>query len=353
MLAGCASLLGDFSVGNAGGAGEDGGGDAAPIADSGQVSEGGGADSGSPDSGNADSGSAADSGSTDSGSPDSGSADSGHADSAAADTGATDSGLDTGIDQGAPWTPTVLDQAGELALWLEASSTNLVVSGGLVESWNDLSKNKNNASNPNNGPTAVSSVINGHDALNFATDGIALAISDATSIQFATDQVYITAVAQVRHGSPYFFGKYTTTGTGAGQFYSTGLLFWATGGTADSGASIIGPVADVNSLTGNEVDWDQPCFEDGKFHIVAMRRTSSDTIELTVDDQPAVTGQTGNFDVSQAGQAAYVGSVAFGSIHPVTNFDIAEILAVHSSSGVVADTDVAKLHAYLKTKYGL
>jgi hypothetical protein len=335
LLWGCASLLGDFSPGEAGTGGGEGGPDvgSVPVADAGSggdVGTGPGVDA-------AEDGPAT-----------------GQDASGAPDASSGNDGGDAGVDQAAPWTPAALDQAGELALWLEASSANLVISGGLVESWKDLSKNKNDASNPNGGPTVLPSAINGHDAVNFASFGVTLAMADAASLQFAMDQIYITAVAKVTKGSPYFFAKYATGVSGAGVYYSAGLLFLATAGVSDAGASIIGPVAEVSALSGNELDWDAPCFEDGNFHIVAMRRTSSSTLELTVDDQTPVTTETGDFDVSEPGQSAYLGSVSFGSVHPATNFDIVELLAVHSaSSGVVADSDVANVHAYLKQKYGL
>jgi hypothetical protein len=114
----------------------------------------------------------------------------------------------------------------------------------------------------------------------------------------------------VAKGTPYFFAKYTTTASGAGALYSTGILFYAQTGVSDAGATILGPVAKVNSQAGDEIDWDAPCFEDDGFHIVAVRRTTTSSIELRVDDLAPVTAQTGGFDVSTPGQPAYVGSVS-------------------------------------------
>ena len=213
--------------------------------------------------------------------------------------------------------------------------------------------NKNDATNPNNGPTVVASAIHGHDALNFASSGLSLAMSDATSLQFGTDQVYIAAVAQVTSGSPYFFAKYSTMmAVGTPPTYATGLLFLAEQITGD-GSSNLGPVIEDNDQPGNEIDWNGTGFEDGAFHIVAMRRTSSQTFVLSVDDQATEMGSTGLWNVSESGEDAVVGSIQWGTFRPPTNFDLAEVLAVHPSSGVVADTDVANVHAYLKQKYGL
>jgi hypothetical protein len=330
VSAGCTSLLGDFSS-DGGVTMGDGGLDASDGTSSGDTRPTGPG----PDAGDAG-------GDTKTG-------DAGGDTSVGGEGGA----LDGGADQSAPWTPAVLDAAGELAFWLEASSANVVISNGLVGVWNDLSKNKNDAANSNSGPTLVASAIHGHDALNFASSGLALVMNDAASLQFGTDQVYIAAVARVTSGAPYFFGKFSTTVSGGGVVYSTGLIFCATAQTTSEGGSIIGPAAIVNWQAGNEVDWNSTGFEDGNVHIAAMRRASSTTIVLSVDDQPLESGQTGLFDVSEPGQGAYVGSVQFGNFHPTVNFDIAEVLAVHSSTGVVGDSDVANVHAYLKQKYGL
>jgi hypothetical protein len=333
VLGGCASLLGDFSAGDVGGGG-DGGDDSSDGATNGDtrpVPPG-------PD--------AADSRADTASGPDTSGADT----SVAMEAG--EGGAEAGVDQSAPWTPAALDQAGELAFWLEASSANVVISNGVVGVWNDLSQNKNNASNSNDGPTVVSSAIHGHAALSFGAAGLQLYMNDATSLQFGADQLYIAAVAQVTAGSPYFFAKYTTMLSGGMPYFATGILFCATSLTTDAG-SIIGPAVDDNYQLGNEVDWKGTGLEDGAFHIVAMRRTNSTTFVLSVDDQPLETGTTGLWDVSVPGQSASVGSIHFGSFVPTTAFEIAEVLAVHSSSGVVADADVANVHAYLKQKYGL
>jgi hypothetical protein len=334
VLAGCTSLLGDFSVGDVGGGG-DGGEDASDGAANGDTTH----VPPGPDA--ADTATGPDTSGTTEGGDTSVAVDSGEGGTA-----------DVVVEQSAPWTPAVLDAAGELAFWLEASSANVVISNGVVGVWNDLSKNKNAATNSNTGPTVVASAINGHDALNFSSANLSLDMNDATSLQFGTDQIYIAAVAQVTAGSPYFFAKYTTMLAGGMPYFGTGIMFYATSLTTDSGSNI-GPVVVDNYQSGNEIDWNGTGFEDGAFHIVALRRTNSQTFVLSVDDQALETGSTGLWDVSVPGQTASLGAIHFGTFVPTTNFDLAEVLAVHPSTGVVADTDVANVHAYLKKKYGL
>ncbi len=215
----------------------------------------------------------------------------------------------------------------------------------------EFSKNKNDAVNPNGGPTSDPQAINGHGALRFAY-GVALTMADAASLQFGTDQLTITAVAKVASGTPYFFAKVTTTFSGGGgAVYQSGLQFYATAQVTDAGAPVIGPVADVDSQLGDEISWDQPCFEDGKFHIVSLRRTNGSELALTVDDGAPLTASIGQMDVSQPGIAAAVGSLVYGNFRPTTDFELAEILVEHAT--VIADADVANVHAYLKQKYGL
>jgi hypothetical protein len=248
----------------------------------------------------------------------------------------------------------VLDQAGQLALWLEASATNLVISSGAVGTWKDLSQNKNDATNAQVGPLAQSAIVNGHDAVRFNTYGVGLGIADAASLQLASDQMYLVAVARSTYASGSFFSKVTTAVSGAGVYYVSGLEFFVAAGTNDAGATILFPSAHIDSQSGNSIVWGDSVFDDGKFHIVALRRTNAATLAMTVDDQAARTAPVGAFSLSAVGKGAVVGSVAYGNLRPTVDFSIAELVLVHDPrSGVVADADVASLHAYLKQKYGL
>jgi hypothetical protein len=110
----------------------------------------------------------------------------------------------------------------------------------------------------------------------------------------------------------------------------------------------------IDNQSGNSIAWGDSVFDDGKFHIVALRRTNAATLAMTVDDQAARTAPVGAFSLSAVGRAAVVGSVTYGNLRPAVDFSIAELVLVHDPrSGVVADADVASLHTYLKQKYGL
>jgi hypothetical protein len=365
FLAGCASLLGDFTSGDVGGA--DGGSDATtPGIDasssggsssgSSGSSSGGGQDSSVNDAQNGvdSSSGGGEDGGTDGTLPPAeagadGSVDGSHPDGGT-DSGPKDAGFDA-ADSAAPWTPAQLDTAGKLALWLEPSSANFVISGGVVEQWNDLSKNANNASNTANGPVVVPNAINGHNALHFTTRGVTLDMADATSLQFGTDQIYITAVAQETAGTAYFFSKTTSAFGGAGSYYKSGLQFYAGSQDNDAGGTVYGPALNIDSTAGDEVFWGSSVFDDGKFHIVSFRRPNSFTDVLGVDDRPLQTYSTGSFDESQAGQVASVGSVTYGTFNQTQDFQLVEIVIEHTS--VIPDADVANIHAYLKAKYKL
>ena len=99
-----------------------------------------------------------------------------------------DAGSDAKADVVGPWTPAVLDGAGSLALWLEASSANVVVSSGNVGKWKDQSKNKTDAVNANTGPTVLTGAVNGHDALHFGVASVTLAIADGV-VPFRSDRL--------------------------------------------------------------------------------------------------------------------------------------------------------------------
>jgi hypothetical protein len=347
VAAGCSTILGDFrplDTGTGPDAGTDGSPAEASVAD---TSEGGLRDATVADAqtdGARETGRDGETG-VDSSLADSADAPGGDAGSEAARGDATDAGF---------WSPTVLDQAGELALWLEASATNLVISSGAVGTWKDLSQNKNDATNAQAGPLAQAAIVNGHDAVRFNTYGVGLSIADAPSLQLASDQIYLVAVARSTYSSGYFFSKVTNAGSGAGVYYVSGLEFFMTGGTDDAGATILFPSAHIDSQSGNSIAWGDSVFDDGKFHIVALRRINSSMLAIAVDDQAARTAPVGAFSLSEAGKGAAVGSVAYGNFRPAVDFSIAELVLVHDArSGVIADADVASLHAYLKQKYGI
>jgi len=326
-IAGCSAILGDFSVGDAGGPpdgggtadgttiGPDGGGDDATTFD------GSGGETGGPEGG---------------GNP-------------GPESGATDADADAGP----PWTPAALDQAGALAAWFEASSGNLVLSSGTVGVWKDLSANHNDASTTSGGPSVDASAVSGHDAVHFTARNVILTMKDAASLQFGSDQVFLEAVARASGGYGYFWSKVTTGASGGGSYYQSGLELFTVNGTNDAGASIY-PAAHISNLAGNEVDWPGPGLLDAKFHRVALRRIDSSTLSLGIDDQPAVQASTGAFDISQVGNDVEIGGVGYGTFLAKVDLEIAEMLVVHSpQTGVVGDADVANVQAYLKQKYGL
>jgi len=269
------------------------------------------------------------------------------------DAALTDAPIDA--DAG-PWTPAVLDEDGSLALWLESSSQNLTISSGQVEKWSDLSKNHNDATNPTAGPTVDSAVLNGHDAVSFATD-VVLGITDAASLQFGTDQFFMIAVAKdTGIGGIYFFSKAQTKFSIEGQAFYQGLEFLAVQTTYDGGSGTLpyAHFAEDTTDSGTSVDYagsyDAPVFDDGNFHIVGFRR--NDPFDITIyADGKTQAATTGSFDVSQVGYGVNVGAVRYGQVIRQVTADVAEIIVVHSS--IVSDATVANLQTYLKTKYAL
>jgi hypothetical protein len=271
-----------------------------------------------------------------------------------ASDGAADTSSDAPADvDAAAWSPTTLDMQGKLALWLEASSANVVVSSGLIGAWNDSSSNANNATNVSGGPQVETAAVNGHDSVHFNARGVTLTIADATSLQFATDQFAIVAVTRASTGSGYYFSKVSTTASGGGNLYASGLEFLVENEADDAGAQVVYPVAHVDSSSGNEADWTGPGLEDNNYHVVVLRRTNPFALTLTIDSQPTQSTAISQFSISQPGEDVNIGGVIYGSFHAAVDLSIAEMLIVHSSTGVVADADVASVKAYLKSKYAL
>ncbi len=275
------------------------------------------------------------------------------------------SGVEASADVGpdAPrWSPTSLDAQGKMALWLEASAANLVISSGVVGAWNDLSKNANNATNPSGGPQVETGVVNGLDAVHFNARAVTLTINDAPSLQFGTDQFFMAVVARASTSGGYFFSKVTAGVSGGGAYYASGLEFFVSsdaqddaGNTIvdDAGLPTVFPAGHVSALAGNEVDWIGPAFDDNAYHVVIFRRTSAQSLSVSVDSRAAQTALTGQFDVSQIGQAVSMGGVVYGNRASPVDLSIAEMLVVHSATGVIADSDVALVQGYLSQKYAL
>jgi hypothetical protein len=274
-------------------------------------------------------------------------------------TGPADGGPDAAEGGASPdaeagaWTPAVLDLEGEVALWLEASAANLVISSGNVGTWNDLSQYKNNASNAQGGAAVSPAAVNGHDAVHFV-NGDVLSAADATSLQFGVDQVYIEVAMKSAGMVACFFSKGKQTPGPAGSVYSGGLEFFTNFQTVDGG-SLVFTTARVGTNATDTISFgaSSPGLDDNNFHLVSLRRANSSTLILGVDDMPLVMGTTGSFDVSEATIPVKIGGYHYGNINFPVDLEIAELLVLHGSAGVIADADVASVHAYLKEKYGL
>lgn len=261
------------------------------------------------------------------------------------------SGADAGADA---WTPAQLDAVGELALWLEPSPASFTISNGTVGVWKDRSQNHNDAKSLGGGPTVHAALLDGQDTVHFGQD-VVLAIDDAQSLRFSTDQFYIAAVVrQIPTGAlGYVFSKAATVPSGGGPQYSGGLELWTGPGTVDGGAVATFPQTRIAPSAGDELAWGDPVFDDGKFHFVALRRIDATNLSLSVDGQTPRAAQTEALDIDEVGRTVRLGGVRYGTIDPPLDLDIAELVVVHRTTSVVSDSAVANVHAYLTTKYGL
>lgn len=242
--------------------------------------------------------------------------------------------------------PATLDQAGKLALWLEATSSEVTLAdGGGVTAWKDKSKNKNDATALGTPPTVLKNVIAGHDAVHFSQCTDTFTIADAPSLQLATDPFYIAAVTRVLTYRAFFFGKSNTDDGGAGPY--AGLDFFTAPSNVlnDAGTGIPALYAYVDQTDGF-FTWSGAQLGDGNYHIVELRRPNATTLSLSLDDLTPQTKTVTATDVSAVGHVVNVGQI-FCPMPP--DFSLVEDLVVHAP----ADADVANVHAYLKQKYGL
>lgn len=266
---------------------------------------------------------------------------------------------DVANDTSGPWTPAALDADGSLAFWFDTSvSSNLVISSGKVEKWTDRSKNHNDATNSTGGPSISTAALHGFDALHFDAKGVVLTMADATSIQFSNDQLAIFAVARASTPRIYFFSKHTDGFSGAGNYFKTGIELEVYNVSQDGGTELAPFVhfaedpTDSGTPTDYPAAWNGSVFDDGKFHIVGMRRPTPGNMVLFADSQPSQTTQTGGYDVSEPGKPALIGAVGYGgTFNPPYNGDIVEVIGVHAT--IIPDSVITNIQTYLKTKYAL
>jgi hypothetical protein len=242
--------------------------------------------------------------------------------------------------------PEALDQAGKLALWLEATPADVVVGdGGGVTAWKDKSKNKNDGAALGTSPTVIKSAIAAHDAVHFSQCTDTFTIADAPSLQLATDPFYIAAVTRVLTYRAFFFAKSNTDDGGTNPY--AGLDFFTAPSNAvnDAGMGIPALYAYIDQTDGF-FTWTGAQLGDGNYHIVELRRPTATTLVLTLDDLTSQTKTVAATDVSAVGHVVNVGQI-FCPMPP--DFSLVEDLVVHAPS----DAEVAAVHAYLKQKYGL
>ena len=267
--------------------------------------------------------------------------------------GGGDVAADAPLDASAAFTPATLDQAGKLALWLEATSEDVTLGdGGRVTTWRDKTQHHNDAIGVGLLPAYDVALQAGHDAVHFDDAMVQLQIADSPSLQLGTDPFTVIAVTRVAAFRMFWFEKAVLNDAGT----LLGLEFFVSnGGPSDAGAATPSPFAELDNQTGDFVQWGAGnALGDGKLHIVQFRRTAATAIEVAVDDLPPRSQTTSAIDVSVPGQAAVLGSPggSFAGGAP-PGFWIAEELVLHAATGTLADADVANVYAYLQKKYGL
>jgi hypothetical protein len=266
---------------------------------------------------------------------------------------ATDSG---GTNDAGSSVPQMLDQSGQLAVLLEGSAANVTTETGNIITWKDLSKNHNDATTASGGPVLDKGALNGHDAVAFQSIHSVLTMKDAQSLQFATDEFFIVAVARQITGNGWMFSKAFYDKCTGSCIYENGLEFFINGTAVDAGGS--GLTLDGRVIKGTESPYPAASIEDSAYHRLGFRRLSDGaTFVYYLDDVPPGQGKNlGSDDVSlaDAGIGVSIGgspSSVFGNFP--FGFDMAELIVVHAPAAAVSDQTVQDVMSYLKKKYAL
>lgn len=263
--------------------------------------------------------------------------------SSAQDTGLADANVPDSSDASPPWAPAALSG---LVVWLDGTK-DIVVNNGVVQTWKDQSGNGNDAFNmlPANRPTTVASAANGKPVIRFDGGGKQwLNIADVATLRFATGDFTIMEVM-----------AYTNIASFDGNTGYAALWVKSSPQGPYNGAALFGndPVIPNSSIraqlnAGFNADSTAVGYNDGKFHIVGMRRTGT-TLEARTDGASA-TKANAVTDVSAVMSDVWIGGRGGNAYQQALKGDIAEIIVV---KGTVSDPNMASLEGYLKTKYAL
>jgi hypothetical protein len=241
-----------------------------------------------------------------------------------------------------PFTPT---QLSGLVLWLDANQ-NVVTSQSKVSTWMDRSGKNNNAgqSVAQLQPSLVTGVVNGLPVIRFANT--ALQITDAATLQWATDDFAILVVGSYKNA--------TTSGLGYGMFVAkqetpypyTGPGLWGNY-TAPSLNTVFALQTDSS---GTEYVTSTNAKNDGVIRLYTGRRVGN-KLEVRVNGTVQGTATATPNNISAAGRPLFIGGApGTNTVVQPLDGDIAEIVALH---GALTDTELAQLESFLKTKYAL
>ncbi len=274
----------------------------------------------------------------------------------------------------APWVPSALSG---LVLWLDdARGLGLADAGvdggdaGPPLLWIDQSGHGNNASGMGS-PAISPAALHGKPAVHFNGTTDYLLVSDSPTLQWGTGDFVVALVVQ-----------HTTFANDAGSVYGTlyskqiadvspygGVGLFAN--TPSRTSAILAQLSTAAATTSGSAG-----YNNGSPFVVVMHRSidapdagspvdaggdaaldaASDasvpavaSLGILIDGLSAGTNSGAAYarDVSAVGYAARIGGTQYGQ--DMTG-DIAEVIGIQ---GAVSDDDLAKLEAYLKTKYGL
>jgi hypothetical protein len=247
------------------------------------------------------------------------------------------------------WSPTAFGT--DLTLWLVGD--NVSDTAGSVDTWYDQSTYKTNPTqgDPSIRPLHEKGVLNGHDVVDFNGAGVTVRIDPGDagttppSMSFGqTDDFVIGAVVSESTNMPtgYVFDK---------------TLFNCIGSCAPKDGLVfaINQPATLDQVSARESSADPYLFTTGKpladhaYHVVVLRRIGETTLQLRTDTVPKNATITG-FDISQPQASVTIGA-SDGTFQGTFAFRMAELIAVHRTTGAINDAEVTSIETYLKAKY--
>jgi hypothetical protein len=177
-------------------------------------------------------------------------------------------------------------------------------------------------------------------------------LADNSTLQWGLGDFTVAVVTRYTNPAGTYGALWTKASDNNGACPCPGAALFANDGYDITKTS---PTAQVTSSVSDSVTGTPAGLNDGKLHVIVVRRSGQTALEIRVDGTSTL-ASIASIDVSARDASVGLGASATGSYawdpgrSQLLDGDLAQVIAVQ---GTVSDTEMAQLEGYLKAKYGL